>query len=57
MKAEKPSDGRVKTTLYLPETLHRQAKVYAARHGTTMTDLVVDGLRKQLKERPEEAGQ
>jgi hypothetical protein len=57
MKAVKPSDGRVKTTLYLPETLHRQAKVYAARHATTVTDLVVEGLKARLRELPEEARQ
>ena len=46
----------IRTTLYLPEALHRQAKIYAARHGTTLTAVVLKGLRAQLKERPAEVG-
>lgn len=55
MSERKLSQSSVKTTLYLPEALHRQAKIYAARHGTTLTELVLEGLRARLKERPEEA--
>jgi plasmid stability protein len=56
MEGAKSSNMRMKTTLYLPEALHRQAKIYAARHGRTLTDLVIEGLKARLKERPEEAG-
>jgi len=48
---------RVKTTLYLPEALHRDAKIYAARYGTTLTDLIIEGLQARLKECPMEAKQ
>ena len=50
----KSAEGRIKTTLYLPESLHRQARVYAARHSTTLTELVIEGLKTRLKERPKE---
>jgi hypothetical protein len=57
MSEKKLSQASVKTTLYLPEALHRQAKIYAARHRTTLTELVLEGLRARLKERPEEVDQ
>jgi hypothetical protein len=43
--------GLKQTTLYVPEALHRQAKIYAARHNTTVTALLLEGLRARLKER------
>ncbi len=35
----------MKTTIELPDPLFRQAKVLAARRGTTLRELVVEGLQ------------
>jgi hypothetical protein len=43
-----------RTTIYLSNTVARRAKIYAARHGTSVTALVEKGLRAQLRERPAE---
>jgi hypothetical protein len=42
----------MRTTIYLPTALHRAVKIYAARHGTNVTQLVIEGLKLRLKERP-----
>ena len=36
---------RMKTTIELPDPLFRQAKIFAARRGTTLRELVVEGLQ------------
>jgi len=46
----------IKTTLHLPEELHRRAKIYAAERRTTLTELVVEGLKIQIGEKPKERG-
>jgi hypothetical protein len=38
-----------RTTVYLPENLLRQAKIYAAKHDTSVNQLVIAGLKAQLK--------
>ena len=43
-----------RTTVYLPERLFRQVKIYAARHDTNMTQLVIEGLKLRLKGQPVE---
>lgn len=35
----------MKTTLELPDPLFRRAKIVAAQRGTTMKELVIEGLR------------
>ena len=54
MKGQSLSSGKMRTTIYLPEALHRQAKVYAAEHRTTITELMIEGLKARLKTRPKE---
>jgi hypothetical protein len=54
MNGKKLSTPAVRTTVYLPEALHLRAKVFAARHRTSVTQLVLAGLKAQLKENPEE---
>jgi hypothetical protein len=34
----------MRTTLDIPDETYRQVKVFAAQHGTTMRQLVLDGL-------------
>jgi hypothetical protein len=38
-----------RTTLYLPEDMHRKLKVKAAEAETTMTDLIIYSIEKYLK--------
>lgn len=41
----------VRTTVYLEESLVKQAKMAAASRGSSMTKLVEAGLRKELNEK------
>jgi hypothetical protein len=43
----------VRTTVSIDDRLLRQAKLAAARSGRTLSDLVDDGLRLLLAQRPE----
>jgi hypothetical protein len=36
----------MKTTVELPDPLFRRAKILAARRGTTLRDLIIDGLQR-----------
>ena len=38
----------MRTVISLDDDLHRRAKAYAARHGTTLTTLVEEALRARL---------
>jgi len=38
-----------RTTIYLPEDLHRNLKIKAANQKTTMTDLIIEAIEKNLK--------
>ncbi len=42
----------MRTTLDLPDDLVKQAKIAAAERGTTLGDLVVEGLREILADMP-----
>ena len=42
----------MRTVITLDDELHRRAKAYAARHGTTLAALVADALRARLARRP-----
>jgi hypothetical protein len=47
--AKQKNSGPVKaTTLRLPEALVKTAKLHAVRHDTTLTALVIEGLRLRL---------
>jgi hypothetical protein len=37
----------------LDDKLHREAKAYAARHGTTLAELIEEALRVRLSKRAE----
>lgn len=39
----------MRTTVRLPDPLLEEAKTYAREHGTTLTDVLADGLRIVLK--------
>ena len=39
-----------RTTIYLPEDLHRNLKIKAAKQKTTMTDLIIEAIEKDLKQ-------
>jgi uncharacterized protein (DUF1810 family) len=41
----------MKTTIELPDELATQAKRMARQQGTTLRELVVDGLRRELQKR------
>jgi hypothetical protein len=45
---------RVKTTVDIAETMLREAKLIAAREGTTLKALVEEGLRHVIDERREQ---
>ncbi len=51
-----PSTERVKTSIYMPETLYIRLKVQAARERSPMTDLVLEAIERLLAERQEGAG-
>jgi predicted HicB family RNase H-like nuclease len=38
-----------RTTLYLPEEMHKQLKVKAAAAETTMTQIIIESIEKILK--------
>ena len=40
----------MKTTIELPESLFRRAKIHAARRHTTMKELVIEGLKRVVDE-------
>jgi plasmid stability protein len=42
----------MRTVITLDDELHRRAKAYAARHGTTLAALVADALRARLARKP-----
>jgi plasmid stability protein len=42
----------MRTVITLDDDLHRKAKAYAARHGTTLAALVEEALRLRLAQRP-----
>lgn len=42
----------MRTVITLDDELHRRAKVYAARHGTTLGALVAEALRARLAKPP-----
>lgn len=42
----------MRTVITLDDDLHRRAKTYAARHGTTLAALVADALRARLARPP-----
>ena len=42
----------MRTVITLDDELHRRAKAYAARHGTTLTALVAEALRARLAQKP-----
>jgi len=39
-----------RTTIYLPEDLHKNLKIKAANQKTTMTDLIIEAIEKDLKQ-------
>ena len=45
--------SRMKTTIEIPDTLIREAKQVASDEGTTLKDLVEEGLRRLLSHRKE----
>jgi predicted DNA-binding protein len=47
--------GERRTTIRLPEDLHRRVKAKAALQGTTITAVVREYLEKWVKEDPPEA--
>jgi hypothetical protein len=46
----------MKTTIELPDPLFRHAKIVAARRGTTLRELVVEGLRHATSAGPAPTG-
>jgi hypothetical protein len=43
----------MKTTIEIPDDLLREAKEYAARHGLTLREVVVRGIRSIVKGSPQ----
>jgi len=39
----------MKTTIELPDALHRQAKLYAVREGIALRDVIVSALKQSLE--------
>lgn len=38
-----------RTTIYMPEDLHKQLKIMAADQDTSMTDIIIAALEKSVK--------
>lgn len=38
-----------RTTIYLPENLHKTLKIQAANNGTSMTEIIIEILEKNIK--------
>lgn len=38
----------MRTSVDIPDDLYRRAKVYAAEHGKTLRQLIIDGLESQI---------
>lgn len=50
---QRRGDGKVSkrpTTILLPDDLKREAQTYAEERGTTLTRLIVDGLRWRVSQ-------
>ncbi len=45
----KSAKKTTKTTLYLPEDMHEQLKIQAARLHTSMTGLIEKAIKQELK--------
>ena len=43
----------MRTVITLSDALHRKAKAYAARHGTTLAALVEEALQLRLAQKPD----
>jgi hypothetical protein len=43
--------GRLKTTVEIPDSLFRQAKMAAAQQGTSLKELLTEALREQLRKK------
>jgi hypothetical protein len=42
-------NGPFKTTLYLPDNLHSELKIQAAKLRTSMTKLIIQAIQNELK--------
>lgn len=38
-----------RTTIYLPEELHKRLKIKAASEGVSMTDIIISSVEKQIE--------
>lgn len=47
-KGSKPQADMRATTVRLPKDLIKAAKIYALEHETTLTDLIVEGLKARI---------
>lgn len=39
----------IRTTLYIPRDLHSQLKIEAVKRGSSMTQLLIEGIKKELE--------
>ncbi|HET9748136.1 MAG TPA: type II toxin-antitoxin system VapB family antitoxin [Casimicrobiaceae bacterium] len=46
----------MKTTVEIPDALLDEARKVASRHGTTLRELIIDGLRRSVAERRRATG-
>ncbi len=45
----KDSEKTTKTTFYLPEDLHAKLKIQAVKSRTSMTKIIIQALKRELK--------
>ncbi len=45
----KNTKATVRTTLYIPKELHSKLKIEAVKRETSMTQLVIEGIQKELE--------
>jgi len=48
-RTDREGEPRVRTSMYLPESLARQLKITAAQRGVRANDLVIDALKGYLE--------
>jgi predicted HicB family RNase H-like nuclease len=48
MSAKSTKSDSKTTTLYIPKELHSQLKIEAVKRGTSMTQLVIEAIKKEL---------
>lgn len=49
LKQEQQTNKLKRTTIFLPEELHKKLKIEAANRGVSMTEIIIESVEKYIK--------